>query len=168
MDENVEMVNELKDNNTEVEDFQLKGLNEALEITKEKEEKVRSYVDRYYKELYDIVEDQKEDFDILDVFSTLSKVSLYFAQSYFSNKDEFDEEYQVTRKLVTENVLQSLGVNADDEKRNKESIVTFNGELDLENFSLRRILMISSQITEYALWQLTLTKTFEKKANELN
>lgn len=148
------------------EEFKIKGLEEALETTKNKDEKVRPYVDEYYDSIVKKIEDENLDYDLLDAFSTISKLGLCLSQSYFEDKNHFDEEYKLSRKLVSENILQALGVNADDDEKNKSGVVTYNGEIDLDNFSLRRILMISSQLTEYALWQLTLTKTFEQLSQE--
>lgn len=153
---------------TEEEAFRIKGLDEALDITKQKEEHIRGYVEDMYEKLYNLVADKEVEFDILDAFSTLGKTGLYLCQSYFNSKEEFDKEYEISRKLVTENLLQALGVNADNEELNRNSVVTYNGERDMENFSLRRIMMLSFLLNEYALWQLTLSKTFSKLSEELN
>lgn len=160
--------NEVVTNETEeqVEQFKIKGLDEAIELTKENEEKIREYVDDFYKQIVDIITNTEKDFNELDAFSTMSKVMVYLTQNFFKNKEEFDEEYKIARKLTTENIIQSLGINATDEELNKNSIVTFNGTPDAENYSLRRIIMIASQLVEYAIWQLTLSDTFKKMAEE--
>lgn len=150
----------------EEKEFEIKGLNEALDITKEKEEKVRPIVDEVYEKLYSYVEDNDKDFDMYDACSTLAKTGIYLSQSYFENKEEFDKEYKISKELVSNNILMSLGLYAGDEELNKNAIVTYNGEYDINNFSLRRILMISMHLTEYALWQLTLTKTFKRLSGE--
>ena len=106
-------------NTTEEEEFKIKGLQEALDLTKAKEEKIRPQVDEVYKLLFNLVEDPEKDFDILDAFSTLAKASVYFTQSYFKDKEEFDNEYAIARELVTKNILQSFGIFAEDEEKIK-------------------------------------------------
>lgn len=148
-------------NEVERKETDVAGIQASIDRLNERNEELRPVVDEVYNMLSEKV--TNGEMTILDIFNVLSKVTTYTAQSFFDNKEEFDNEFYIARKLVSENVIQALGINAENEELNKSSIVEFKGEHDNRNFSISRIMLLASQIIDYSLWQLELTGNMKKE-----
>ncbi len=148
-------------NEVERKETDIAGIQASIDKLNERNEELRPVVDEVYNVLSEKV--TNGEMTILDIFNVLSKVTTYTAQSFFDNKEEFDNEFYIARKLVSENVIQALGINAENEELNKSSIVEFKGEYDNRNFSISRIMLLASQIIDYSLWQLELTGNMKKE-----
>lgn len=146
---------------TEQREMEVAGIKTAIDKVNERNEELRPVVDEIYGMLSEKV--ISGEMTIFDLFNILSKVTTYVAQNFFEDREEFDNEFGIARKLVSENIIQSLGINANDEELNKNSVVEFKGEYDTRNFSVSRIMLIASQIIDYSLWQLELTSNIKKE-----
>lgn len=137
-------------------------LERALETTKANDELIRPTVDEIVTNLVSKIDDEENTFDSKLAFSTLAKSIIYLTQMYCNNKEHFDNELQEANKVVTDNIMASLGAFANEEQENQKVIYN-SDEVDYENFSIRRLMMISASIMEYTLWRLTLNEEIEKE-----
>lgn len=137
-------------------------LERALETTKLNDELIRPTVDEIVTNLVSKIDDEENTFDSKLAFSTLAKSIIYLTQMYCNNKEHFDSELQEANKVVTDNIMASLGAFANEEQENQKVIYN-SDEVDYENFSIRRLMMISASIMEYTLWRLTLNEEIEKE-----
>lgn len=137
---------------------------EALEETKENDELMRPLVDEIVKSLIEKIDDPDCFLDSNSSFSVLAKSITYLSQMYCDSHDHFNDELRIVNDLVTTNVMASLGAYADDDQVFNK--VVYNDEVDLENFTLRRLMMLSASIIEYTLWRLKLNKKIEEKVQK--
>lgn len=153
-------------------EMKVPGLERALEKTKDNDEAMRPVVDEIVESLVDKIDDPKHFLDSKLALSVLAKAITYVSQMYCNNKEHFEEELKEANKLVTENIMASLGAFKDEDQSNNKVIYN-DDNVDYENFSVRRLAMLSASIIEYTLWRLTLNEHIEEelqleKENENN
>lgn len=132
-----------------------------MEETKDKNKKLT-------KEILCILEEEleKDYIDLLDIFTILSNCIIAVAKLMTDNDENFNSELTIARNMVSENIMQALGFNSNDSILNKNSIVEFKGTYDEENFSLRRMSMISGVILEYFLWNKSMSNALKESGIE--
>lgn len=153
-------------------ELRVPGLEKALEKTKENDELIRPIVDEIVNSLVDKIDNGEHFLDTQLALSVLAKSITYISQMYCNSEQHFKEELQEANNLVTNNIMAALGAFKGNDQSNNE--VVYNKEtVDYENFSVRRLAMLSASIIEYTLWRLTLNTNIEQeleleKENENN
>ena len=169
LDEKVVIENEQKTNKSESEsieeaiqkDMEIAGIKTAIDKLNERNEELRPYTEEIYENIEEKI--RNGELTLLDGFNILGRVIAYLCQSFFDTKEEYEKEFSISRRIVSNNIIQSLGVNANNEELNKSSIVEYKGKYDERNFATSRVMLISSQIIDYSMWQLELSGYMNKE-----
>lgn len=107
-------------------------------------DRLGQYVDEMVKYCGKLLKEEK--LSGIDVEYIIARTIGYVSQVYCDNQEEFMQFVDRAQRLVINNVIPSLGFNANNPELNKNATVTYNGEFDKENFRYVTILLISSSI----------------------
>ena len=143
-------------------------------LTHEKYSKIIEKTEPLFNKLTNIITEciNSKEYSISEIILTLSRCSNVATQPLCANYEEFIQHLEKANKLVVENILPALGSNANSEV-NKSALVTYNGEYNQENFSIKRLFQLANSIVEYVVWKTTFNESFyelthEKEENDSN
>lgn len=162
--ENEQMTNEIKESIEK--DMEIAGIKTAIDNLNARNEELRQYTEELYRDIEDKM--KEGEITVFDAFNILGRVIAYVCQSFFDSAEEYNKEFMIARKLASTNIIQALGSNADNEELNKSSIVEFKGDYDEKNFAISRIMLMTSQIIDYSMWQLELSGYMNKELAKQN
>lgn len=90
--------------------------------------------------------DNKEDFTVKHAFLALSRSMGYLTKVFTNSPEEFDMEMEKANKLAVEKMMPSIMPKMQDGKIIEENF-------DMEDLSLRRVLMALSCAVDYTFWK---------------
>lgn len=129
----------------------------AIKNTEENSRIVESTVTLMLNSIMRKVEDKNDEFELKHGFIALGQTINYLAQTLCDNHEMFQDEMSKVSKLVTNNVMGSLGTI---EECEEDSDV-------MENYSLRRLMMLSGAIIDNIFWRESLGDYSEEVAEEI-
>lgn len=152
-------MNENEDLITSIEDMlqEDKVIQEAMEKTKRDDTLVQPLVTQFLTEIMGKVEDTEDTFELRHGFLALGKTLNYLAQALCKDYEHFQTELTAAHKTVVDKLMVSISPKFDEEGN------VIEGSFDDEDFSLRRLMMMSGSLVDYVYWRETLGQYAERR-----
>lgn len=103
-------------------------------------------------------------------YMALTKALVTYGQAMCTDPDDFETSLARANELVINNIYPALGSNVGKEL-NTEGIVTYNGEFNRDNFTLKNIVFLAGGLLDYSFWRINYGKAiieFTEKQQENN
>ncbi|MCR3758661.1 hypothetical protein [Clostridium felsineum] len=110
-------------------------IQKAIKITKDNDLITKDFVDKTLSELSELISDENTEFNIKHGFQALAKCINYLGEGLCDSYEDFQNELAITHKLISEKVMQAIPSE------------------DMENFSLRRLMILSGSLIDYVFWR---------------
>lgn len=134
-----------------------KVIQEAMERTKQDDSLVQPVVTQFLTDIMGRVENPEDTFELRHGFLTLGKTLNYLAQALCKDYEHFQKELTSAHKTVVDKIMVSISPKFDDEGN------VIEGSFDDEDFSLRRLMMMSGSLVDYVYWREALSHYAEKR-----
>lgn len=129
----------------------------AMERTKQDEVIVQPIVNEFLERIVALIDNPDENFDLRHGFLILGKSINYLSQSLCKDEAQFKEEITNSHMVVVDKFMGAISPEMD------ENNVPIEGTYDEENFSIRRLMMMSGSLIDYVYWRDALSTYAEQR-----
>lgn len=126
----------------------------------EKTRQDQMIAERCTEKLADIIKEQMDndpEFNVKHGFLALGRTIIYLSQTFCKDAQQFEFELEKSNALAVDKMMASLMPTMKDGK-----IVDEN--FDMEDVSLRRVLMATGSLVDYTFWRNELSQYAERRA----
>lgn len=101
-----------------------------------------------------------EEFNIKHGFLSLAKAMVFLTRTYYNTDEEFDSDYKKAQDVAINRIINSITPKVE------------NGEIveenyDLENLSIRRLMLAFASSIDYTFWKLEVNSYIDRANNKL-
>ena len=107
---------------------------------------IEEFLDKIAPVIREALEDEQSGFNLKHAFLALSRAQILLSQSYCDSPEHFKSETEKAEKNAIEKVIPSLMPKMEGDKIIEENY-------DMENLSLRRVIMTLASALDYAFWK---------------
>lgn len=124
----------------------------AIEEMKAEDGVVQETVDKILRDIMARVDNPDDKFDIIHGFKTLGKCLNYFTQTLCKDAEHFNSEIISAHGIVSDKVMRSL----EPAEACPQCGYTTGEQFNPDNFTLRKLMLISGSIIDYVFWRRAL------------
>lgn len=131
----------------------------VFEKIKEQNEADRAVVEPVLERVLEIFKeelDAENDFNIKHGYLVLSKAIVYLSQALCDTEEMFANELEAAQRLAIDRMMPAVLPKIEDGKITEEGY-------DLENLSVRRLMMATGTLVDYIFWRNDISKYRESR-----
>ncbi|MCC0638935.1 MULTISPECIES: hypothetical protein [unclassified Clostridioides] len=131
-------------------------LEQIKRINEEDNNIVTNIVDNFINKLYDEI-NNNENFSLKHGFLTIGKLLVILAQSLCDNEEHFSKECDLAKDIVLNKIMEAIMPKVDYGK-------VIDEDFDIEDLSIRRIMLTLGIAIDYIIWKTDLTKKYQENS----
>ncbi|MCC0635212.1 MULTISPECIES: hypothetical protein [unclassified Clostridioides] len=131
-------------------------LEQIKRINEEDNNIVTNIVDNFINKLYDEI-NNNENFSLKHGFLTIGKLLVILAQSLCDNEEHFSKECDLAKDIVLNKIMEAIMPKVDCGK-------VIDEDFDIEDLSIRRIMLTLGIAIDYIIWKTDLTKKYQENS----
>ncbi|MGO0862627.1 hypothetical protein, partial [Clostridioides difficile] len=130
---------------------------EQIKMINEEDNKIVSnIVDNFINKIYDEI-NNNENFSLKHGFLTIGKLLVILAQSLCDNEEHFSKECDLAKDIVLNKIMEAIMPKVDCGK-------VINEDFDIEDLSIRRIMLTLGITIDYIMWKTDLAKKYQENS----
>ncbi|HFL2420515.1 TPA: hypothetical protein ACG3PC_000161 [Clostridioides difficile] len=133
-------------------------LEQIKKINEEDNKIVTNIVDNIINKIYDEISNN-ENFSLKHSFLTVGRLLVILAQSLCDNEEHFSKECDLAKDMVLNKIMEAIMPKGDYEKVTED-------DFDIENLSIRRIMLALGITVDYIIWKTDLAKSYQENSNK--
>ncbi|MCC0628545.1 hypothetical protein IR152_01140 [Clostridioides sp. ES-S-0108-01] len=129
-------------------------LEQIKKINEEDNKIVTNIVDNFINKIYDEI-NNNENFSLKHGFLIVGKLLVILAQSLCDNEEHFSKECDEAKDMVLNKIMEAIMPKVDCGK-------VIDEDFDIENLSIRRIMLALGIAIDYIMWKTDLAKNYQE------